>query len=51
MYIKLNHLAIHLKHCESTILQLKKRKRYTLSKKICSHYYDLSSIPLLFPIS
>ena len=27
IYIKLNHFAVHLKHCKSTILQLKKKYR------------------------
>ena len=26
IYMKLNHFAVHLKHCKSTILQFKKRK-------------------------
>ena len=26
IYIKLNHFAVYLKHCKSTILQLKKKK-------------------------
>ena len=25
VYVQLNHLAVHLKHCKSNILQLKKK--------------------------
>ena len=33
VYVQLNHLAVHLKHCKSNILQLKKKKIYIYIKK------------------
>ena len=31
-YTQLNHFAVYLKHCKSTILQLKKKKTFMLSE-------------------